>query len=506
MAKIGLNSLGAALAKNNDFMKAYVVSYINNFAPTAVNVAKIMGHMGNTSIHITDDERVYWNSILGVSKQYANSLLANTAGGVEVIMVVVLPDPVTDLSTIKTNAIYLILDPSNTSSTVYNEYMFIDNEWVLIGSTDINMDNFYTKTQIDAMVNEIKSTATHAHANLDILSLITAPFTLELKTKLDGLPEDIDTAFIDDHINNANIHVSSIDRQKIDNIPDMTGVYDHIANNNIHVTITDKTRWDTVLADAKKYTDDSISGVSGGTSILIVSVLPDATAGVANTMYLVPSTSSSQDNVYEEYLLISGNWEHIGSSKVDLTDYVTKTDLQNAVNGINVHTHNNMAVLVATTAPFTTELNDILALLTVQKVNDLNSHVGDATTHVSSVDRTNWDGLETKLKNYTDDTISPLFTIVASLPTDIESINKNTTYCVPMSTTPITDTLTIGIRYNKYMFIENNWEYLGMSTATVDDGSGFYTKNQVDTLISGVSGGGTAYLETDIITAVNSIW
>lgn len=45
-----------------------------------------------------------------------------------------------------------------------------------------------------------------------------------------------------------------------------------------------------------------------------------------NTIYLVPKTSGSGNDYYDEYLYINGNFEFIGSTQVDLTNYVKNTD------------------------------------------------------------------------------------------------------------------------------------------------------------------------------------
>lgn len=42
----------------------------------------------------------------------------------------------------------------------------------------------------------------------------------------------------------------------------------------------------------------------------------------STTIYLVPKTSTEEDNVYDEYLYINEKWEHIGSTQVDLSNYV----------------------------------------------------------------------------------------------------------------------------------------------------------------------------------------
>ena len=57
----------------------------------------------------------------------------------------------------------------------------------------------------------------------------------------------------------------------------------------------------------------------------IVEDLPDAESADQNTIYMVGTGAGSEDSAYEEYMVINGAFEKIGSSKVDLTNYAEKT-------------------------------------------------------------------------------------------------------------------------------------------------------------------------------------
>lgn len=56
----------------------------------------------------------------------------------------------------------------------------------------------------------------------------------------------------------------------------------------------------------------------------IVEALPDASEADQNTIYMVGTGAGSEDSSYEEYMLINGAFERIGTSDVDLTNYATK--------------------------------------------------------------------------------------------------------------------------------------------------------------------------------------
>ena len=63
----------------------------------------------------------------------------------------------------------------------------------------------------------------------------------------------------------------------------------------------------------------------------IIETLPDISEADPNIIYMVPKSASLVSNVYDEYMLIEEAWELIGSTAVDLSDYVTKGELTNAL-------------------------------------------------------------------------------------------------------------------------------------------------------------------------------
>lgn len=56
----------------------------------------------------------------------------------------------------------------------------------------------------------------------------------------------------------------------------------------------------------------------------IVEDLPDVGEADENTIYMVGTGAGSEDSAYEEYMVINGAFERIGTSDVDLTNYATK--------------------------------------------------------------------------------------------------------------------------------------------------------------------------------------
>lgn len=72
----------------------------------------------------------------------------------------------------------------------------------------------------------------------------------------------------------------------------------------------------------KAYVDGLVSTIST-LSFQVVTELP-TTDIQTNIIYLVPSTTSSGQNIYDEYIYINSTWEKIGSTSVNLSNYLAK--------------------------------------------------------------------------------------------------------------------------------------------------------------------------------------
>ena len=73
----------------------------------------------------------------------------------------------------------------------------------------------------------------------------------------------------------------------------------------------------------------------------IVEALPDVGDADENTIYMVPQSGTVEDpgtstSHYNEYMLINGAFELIGSSQVDLSGYATETFVTGAINALDV--------------------------------------------------------------------------------------------------------------------------------------------------------------------------
>lgn len=78
---------------------------------------------------------------------------------------------------------------------------------------------------------------------------------------------------------------------------------------------------------SKSYVETAIRGAETGLlKRSVVQSLPQSEID-DNTIYMVPNAGGASGNSYDEYLYINNTWEHIGSTEVDLTDYITRDEL-----------------------------------------------------------------------------------------------------------------------------------------------------------------------------------
>lgn len=62
-----------------------------------------------------------------------------------------------------------------------------------------------------------------------------------------------------------------------------------------------------------------------GAKIEVVTELPET--GEANVIYLVPKQDEDENNVFDEYIWINDDWELIGTTDIDLSNYYTKSEV-----------------------------------------------------------------------------------------------------------------------------------------------------------------------------------
>lgn len=107
-----------------------------------------------------------------------------------------------------------------------------------------------------------------------------------------------------------------------------------------------------------------------------------------HTIYFV-SNSSSGDSIYDEYMYINNNWEKIGSTAVDLSNYLQKTDISDWAKASTKpsYTASEVGALPDTTTipTKTSDLTNDSGYITSVPVTSVNNQTGDITLSASDV-------------------------------------------------------------------------------------------------------------------------
>ena len=85
--------------------------------------------------------------------------------------------------------------------------------------------------------------------------------------------------------------------------------------------------------ETKKITLEQIINVAKANITILSIQIVDSTDEITkeNTLYLVP-ISEDGVNMYEEYMLVDGKVEQVGSQTIDLTGYAKTSDVEEMIN------------------------------------------------------------------------------------------------------------------------------------------------------------------------------
>lgn len=159
------------------------------------------------------------------------------------------------------------------------------------------------------------------------------------------------------------------------------------------------------------YTKDEVDGKVSAIpkfSISVVTELP-ATDISTTTIYLL-KTGSETNNLYTEYIYVDSKWETLGTQKMDMSDYLTKTDAS--------------TTYLTKTDAATTYLGKTAA---AASANKLNANAGSATQPIYFSN-----GIP----------VATTFTLEASVPSGAKF--TDTVYTLPPATTSVLGGVKIG--------------------------------------------------------------
>lgn len=174
-----LNKMGTAMTERPNLQFTGAAEVLDN-APsnkTVVNIPSNLSAFSNDAGFI--DNTV--NNLLNYYKKTETYTQAEVQALISAIVtlniLVVQTLPTQDIST---TTIYLVPKATAETQDVYDEYIYVNNAWEHIGSTQVDLSNYYTKTETDALLaDKVDKVAGK--------QLSTEDFTSALKSKLEGI-------------------------------------------------------------------------------------------------------------------------------------------------------------------------------------------------------------------------------------------------------------------------------------------------------------------------------
>ena len=163
---------------------------------------------------------------------------------------------------------------------------------------------------------------------------VVDPVTKEANIDLSGYAEttDIHNPTITIQKNGQNVDTFSLNQttNKVIDIPVPTKTSD-LQNDSSFITNTVNNLANYYLK-SDTYTQTEVNNLISAAvngRFEKVTILP--ASGEPNVIYLVPKTTALTNNVYDEYIWQDNAWELLGSTEIDLSNYVTTTDLSTAL-------------------------------------------------------------------------------------------------------------------------------------------------------------------------------
>lgn len=161
---ISLQNLICAIDNNNYKFKQWILDTLSLIQENIND--SISNHIENTTIHITQDDKDLWNATLQNAKDYAKKLFDSvTSFTIEIVDT--LPT-----ENIKTMTIYFMRNEHDNESDYYEEYMYINDKWEIIGSTFVNLAPYLLKEDFEKYKQEIDNKFLKYNTSDEIVNIL----------------------------------------------------------------------------------------------------------------------------------------------------------------------------------------------------------------------------------------------------------------------------------------------------------------------------------------------
>lgn len=219
-------------------------------------------------------------------------------------------------------------EPEEQIQLIYN-YLFQLKESMEFTIDNIGSDNLSTQLigQIETIQSMIKSaneSAEHAQSmaqknGITVQDVVTSELFITTLQALETSVKGYTDTMCKSVENKIPTKVSQVENDK----GFITKAVDDLTNYYTKATTYTKTEVNNLISRIPKF------------SIEVVESLPSENISTT-TIYLVPSSESSEKNMYEEYIYVNNVWEIIGTQKIeiDLSEYYKKTEVDKMISDI----------------------------------------------------------------------------------------------------------------------------------------------------------------------------
>lgn len=254
----------------------------------------------------------------------------------------------------------------------------------------------------------------------------------DLKQRTDALIDDNEAAIENANTaaENANAAIANMENTyaKKDEIPDVSEFITTSVDNLVNY-----------YRKSETYNQEQINSLIGSITTInfkIVDSLPGT--GENNLIYLVPSSKQEEKNVKDEYIWVDGSWELIGSTKIDLSNYYTKDEVNSTFalkTELAWDTITGKPVWIGSSKPTYTwsEINERPTTLDGYGITDAyiqNGTIVLGTNNITPLTSSNYTGtLDGRYVKKSGDTMTGILSIVGPLTgLIIDSINDTDPY------------------------------------------------------------------------------
>lgn len=330
---------------------------------------------------------------------------------------------------ISTTTIYFLRRKKEQGTTqydsdVYDEYIYVDGTWELIGNTYVDLTDYYTKSQTESKIDE--------KVSIETQNRILADNTLQNNI------DDVQTN-IDDVNNSLNSEITTRQNKDLSHETKMTEI-----ESNLNSEISRATNAENNLSNRCDSYDSHVSNTENPHNVTAEQVGLGNVTNVSTTSTITPD---SEKNITSGavYTALENKVDKIdgrGLSEQNFT-YAEKTKLA----GLENYDDTSIQSRIYANENAITTLNGDTSVS-----GSVDKKIADAIAGITQID----------------------FKIVSELPS---AGLKGTIYLIRGTGTGTTQ------QYDEYIWLDNKWEQLGKSTIEVDL-SDVYSKSEVNALVS----------------------